>query len=62
MSILIRITHEKKHKYVLFSGDLGSYKWDIHPTGIAVPPHNYPIDTVMIESTYGNRVREDFEK
>ena len=32
VSILIRITHEKKHKYVLFSGDLGSYKWDIHPT------------------------------
>ncbi len=62
VSILIRITHEKKHKYVLFSGDLGSYKWDIHPTGIAVPPHNYPIDTAMIESTYGNRVREDFEK
>lgn len=61
VSILIRITHEKKHKYVLFSGDLGSYKWDIHPTGIAVPPHNYPIDIAIIESTYGNRVREDFD-
>lgn len=62
VSPLIRITHDKKHTYVLFSGDLGSYKWDIHPTGLPVPPHNHPIDTVVVESTYGNRVRDDFEK
>lgn len=60
ISVLFRITHQKKSKYVLFSGDLGSYKWDMHPTGVATPPHNLPIDTVMIESTYGANVREDF--
>lgn len=32
----------------------------MHPTGVATPPHNLPIDTVMIESTYGAKVREDF--
>lgn len=32
----------------------------MHPTGVATPPHNLPIDTVMIESTYGSKVREDF--
>ncbi len=60
VSVLFRITQEKKSKYVLFSGDLWSYKWDMHPTGVATPPHNLPIDTVMIESTYGAKVREDF--
>lgn len=60
VSVLFRITNEKKSKYVLFSWDLGSYKWDMHPTGVPTPPHNLPIDTVMIESTYGAKVREDF--
>ncbi len=61
VSVLFRITHQKKSKYVLFSWDLGSYKWDMHPTGVANPPHILPIDTVMIESTYGAKVREDFD-
>ncbi len=61
VSVLFRITHQKKSKYVLFSWDIGSYKWDMHPTGVATPPHNLPIDTVMIESTYGAKVREDFD-
>ncbi len=26
------------------------------------PPTNYPIEAVVIESTYGGRVRDDFEK
>ncbi len=33
----------------------------MHPTGVANPPHNLPISTVMIESTYGAKVREDFD-
>lgn len=33
----------------------------MHPTGVANPPHILPIDTVMIESTYGAKVREDFD-
>lgn len=32
----------------------------MHPTGVANPPHNLPIKTVMIESTYGAKIREDF--
>lgn len=61
VSVLFRITHQKKSKYVLFSWDLGSYKWDIHPTWIPIPPYNLPIDTVMIESTYWAKVRENFD-
>ncbi len=60
VSILFRITQEWKNRYVLFSGDLGSYKWDFHPTGLPVPPHNVPIETIMIESTYWTKVRENF--
>ncbi len=60
--VLFRVTYKKKPTYILFSGDIGSYKWDIHPTGVATPPHNLPIHTVMVESTYGNRVRGDFEE
>lgn len=60
VSVLFRITENNKSRNVLFSGDLGSYKWDFHPTGLPVPPHNLPIDTVLIESTYGNKVRHDF--
>jgi len=61
VSILFRITQDKKSEYILFSGDIGSYKWDMHPTGVANPPHNLPIKTVMIESTYGSKIREDFD-
>jgi metallo-beta-lactamase family protein len=60
VSVLFRITQDRKNRYVLFSWDLWSYKWDFHPTWLPVPPHNVPIETVMIESTYGNRVRWDF--
>ncbi len=60
VSVLFRITQDGKTRNVLFSGDLGSYKWDFHPTGLPVPPHNLPIDTVLIESTYGGKVRSDF--
>lgn len=51
----------KPHK-VLFSGDIGSYKWDLHINGIPTPPNNDPIDAVVIESTYGWRVRDKFEE
>lgn len=60
VSVLFRITQDGKNYNVLFSGDLGSYKWDFHPTGLPVPPHNLPIDTVVVESTYGGKVRPDF--
>ncbi|MBC7503742.1 MBL fold metallo-hydrolase [Candidatus Gracilibacteria bacterium] len=60
VSVLFRITEDGKSRNVLFSGDLGSYKWDFHPTGLPIPPHNLPIDTVVIESTYGGKVRPDF--
>jgi Cft2 family RNA processing exonuclease len=60
VSILFRITQNNQDRHVLFSWDLGSYKWDFHPTGIALPPHNIPVETVMIESTYGNKVRSNF--
>ena len=60
VSVLFRITQDGQTRNVLFSGDLGSYKWDFHPTGLPVPPHNLPIDTVLIESTYGGKVRPDF--
>jgi metallo-beta-lactamase family protein len=60
VSVLFRITQDRQTRNVLFSGDLGSYKWDFHPTGLPVPPHNLPIDTVLIESTYGGKVRPDF--
>ena len=61
VSVLFRITQNRKQRYVLFSWDLGSYKWDFHPTGLPVPPHDFPIETTMIESTYGNKPRPDFE-
>lgn len=60
VSVLFRITENGKSSNVLFSGDLGSYKWGFHPTGLAVPPHNLPIDTVVVESTYGGKVRHNF--
>lgn len=60
VSVLFRITQEGKSRNVLFSGDLGSYKWDFHPTGLPVPPHNLPIYIVVIEGTYGNKIRHNF--
>ena len=51
----------KPHK-VLFSGDIGSYKWDLHINGVPTPPNNDPIDAVVIESTYGGKVRDKFEE
>jgi Cft2 family RNA processing exonuclease len=62
VSVLFRITINGKNRNVLFSWDLGSYKWDFHPTGLPVPPHNLPIDTVFIESTYGGKVRHNFSE
>lgn len=62
ISIEFRITYKKHSKYFPLSGDLWSYKWDMHPAGVPTPPHNHPIDTVMIESTYGATVRENFDK
>jgi metallo-beta-lactamase family protein len=63
-SVLLKIEGEKgeKPKHVLFSGDIGSYKWDFHPCGVPVPPSDVPLDVVVIESTYGKTVRESFEK
>lgn len=64
-SVLFRIessTGNEKPKHVLFSGDLGSYKWDIHPAGIPTPPTDVELDVAVIEGTYGRTVRESFEK
>ncbi len=63
-SVLFRIYDDLHgdYKHVLFSGDVGSYKWDIHPCGVPVPPADVPIDVAVIESTYRDRVRKDFEK
>ncbi len=51
-----------KPHHVLFSGDIGSYKWDLHINGIANPPNNLPVDAVVIESTYWGKVRDKFEE
>lgn len=51
-----------KPHHILFSGDIGSYKWDFHINGIPSPPNNLPIDAVVIESTYGGIVRDRFEE
>lgn len=56
------IDHQRKPHYVLFTGDIGSYKWDLHINGLPEPPNNLPLDAVVIESTYGGRIREPFEK
>ena len=45
-----------------FSGDIGSFEGGVMPTGLPTPPKNYPIETVIMESTYGGRVRESFEE
>lgn len=62
MSPLFRITDANgKLHYIHFSGDIGSYKGTIAPAGLPTAPKDFPIETVLIESTYGGRVREDFD-
>lgn len=61
VSILFRITQNNRNRYILFSGDLGSYKWDFHPTGLPVPPHDVYVETILAETTYWTKVRENFE-
>lgn len=60
VSITIRINHDWEDHNILFSGDLGSYKWDIHPNGLPIPPTDIPIETVITESTYGWFTRAPF--
>ena len=60
-SVLIRVTTEKaKVKYYFFSGDLGPYRTPIHPFGFAEVP-DFPLDMVVMETTYGDKVRQEFE-
>ena len=60
-SPLFRITDTSgEHHYVHFSGDMGSYQGDLMPAGLPTAPKNFPIETLLIESTYGGRVRENF--
>lgn len=33
----------------------------IAPAGLPTPPADFPIETLIIESTYGGKVRENFE-
>lgn len=63
-SVLLRLEGENGQpaKHVLFSGDIGSYKWDFHPCGIPTPPPDIPLDVVVIEATYRDTVRTGFEK
>lgn len=62
-SVLFKIIDtERKPHHILFTGDIGSYKWDLHINGLPEPPNNLAIDAVVIESTYGGKVREPFEK
>lgn len=62
-SPLFRITDENnEHHYVHFSGDIGSFKGGIAPAGLPTPPTDFPIETLIIESTYGGKVRDNFEK
>lgn len=61
VSVLFRIATEKaKVKYYLFSGDLGPARTPIHPFGLAEVP-NFPLDLVVMETTYGDKVREEFD-
>jgi metallo-beta-lactamase family protein len=62
VSPLFRITDAKgENHFVHFSGDIGSYQGNIMPAGLPTAPKNFPIETLLIESTYGGRVREDFD-
>lgn len=60
-SVLFRIAAGKaKMKYYLFSGDLGPARTPIHPFGLAEVP-NLPLDMVVMETTYGDKVRTEFD-
>ncbi|EKD30570.1 MAG: hypothetical protein ACD_78C00006G0004 [uncultured bacterium (gcode 4)] len=60
-SVLFRIAAGKaKMKYYFFSGDLGPARTPIHPFGLAEVP-NLPIDMVVMETTYGDKVRTEFD-
>ena len=62
VSPLFCITDAKgENHFVHFSGDIGSYQGNIMPAGLPTAPKNFPIETLLIESTYGGRVREDFD-
>lgn len=61
VSVLFRISAGKtSFKYVFFSGDIGSRSIPFQPFGsVEVPP--FPLDGVVMETTYGNRTRQPFE-
>lgn len=62
-SPLFCITDEKEQKhYVHFSGDIGSFHGSIAPAWLPTPPSQFPIETILIESTYWWKVREDFSE
>ena len=56
-SILLEMEEDGKHRSVLFSGDLGYNGRAIIPDP-ATPPH---ADTVIMESTYGDRLHKKLE-
>ena len=60
VSIVFQITYNNTSHNLLFSGDLGSYKWDMHINGIPTPPNNLKMEFIMTESTYGGRIRAPF--
>lgn len=60
VSVVFEITYNNKKHNLLFSGDLGSYKWDMHLNGVPTPPNNLKMEFIMTESTYGGRVRAPF--
>lgn len=60
-SVLFRIASwEAEMKYYFFSGDLGPTRTPLHPFGLAEVP-DFPLDMVVMETTYGDKVREEFE-
>ena len=61
VSVLVRVHMGRgKVKHLFFSGDIGSPKIPFHPFGEAEVP-DIPLDMVMLETTYGDKVRPDFE-
>lgn len=61
VSVLFRVaTRKAKVKYFFFSGDLGPARTPLHPFGLAEVP-NFPLDLVVMETTYGDKVREEFD-
>lgn len=66
-------TPNEKAFRAFFSGDIGSYDWEAHPSGVITPPRRrdletsrrpgerddrLDIDAVVIETTYGGQYRE----